>query len=53
VARTPDNERRVRDLVAQYNQGRRQHATIEYINRRRRQWGRAPDNNMMYVKGAT
>ena len=49
VARTPDNERRVRDLVAQYNQGRRQHATIEYITAVAD--GGGEPREMMYVKG--
>jgi hypothetical protein len=50
VPRTADNERRVRELVAQYNAGRRQPATIEYATA-------VPDgggepHEVMYVKGA-
>ena len=49
VARTPDNERRVGELVAQYNEGRRQHATIEYATAVPKDGG-AP-REVIYVKG--
>lgn len=49
VERTTDNERRARELVAQYNEGRRQHATVEYITVAGDSGGEARE--MIYVKG--
>ena len=49
VARTPDNERRVGELVAQYNEGRRQHATIEYATAVPKDGG--DPHEVIYVKG--
>ena len=49
LPRTPDNERKVRELVAQYNEGRRQHATIEYATAVARDGGEPRE--VLYVKG--
>lgn len=49
VPRTPDNERKVGELVAQYNEHRRQHATIEYATAIPKDGGQPYE--VMYVKG--
>ncbi|ANE83440.1 hypothetical protein A7U43_28420 (plasmid) [Mycobacterium adipatum] len=49
VPRTPDNERKVGELVAQYNDSRRQHATIEYATAIPKDGGEPYE--VMYVKG--
>ena len=50
VPRTPDNEQRVGELVAQYNQSRRQHATIQYATALTRDGGEPRE--VIYVKGS-
>ena len=49
VPHTTENERKVGDLVAQYNEGRRQHATIEYATAVPKDGGEPYE--VMYVKG--
>jgi hypothetical protein len=49
VPRTPDNERRVGELVTRHNEGRRQHATIEYSTVEPADGGQPYE--VMYVKG--
>ncbi|MDO2394800.1 hypothetical protein QRB38_13365 [Mycobacterium avium subsp. hominissuis] len=49
VARTPDNERKVGELVARHNEGRRQHATIEYATIEPTDGGEPYE--VIYVKG--
>jgi hypothetical protein len=49
VPRTPDNERRVAELVERWNEGRRQHATIAYTTAVPEGGGEAQE--VMYVKG--
>ena len=49
VPRTPDNERRVAELVERWNEVRRQHATIEYTTAVPE--GGEEAQEVMYVKG--
>ncbi len=49
VPRTPDNERRVAELVERWNAVRRQHATIAYTTAVPEGGGEAQE--VMYVKG--
>ena len=49
VPRTAENERKVGELVAQYNEGRRQQATIEYATAVPKDGGEPYE--VMYVKG--
>ena len=49
VPRTPDNERKVGELVAQHNENRRQYATVEYATAIPKDGGEPYE--VMYVKG--